>query len=318
MLTREFLAEPSSSYNTLNDCPTCWHSSFRARMNSSTKSFPGSPRSKKATQPMSRRTVLPFARPTTLQAVLDGIVARTNAKPGHDLRQVTTLKPVVAAEADLPVFAAAPPDGQVGFVYCAGQCPHVPPGEPPLIVYFRPLPGYGCEQDGVFSGAIVVYAWQHPEYPLSPKEVEWSIAHDCGCEDHEWCQLALCWENFNAIVHDDLQDLAAQYGAASDTSEIAQERYQPAGRHKAQAPPRIRQQEAKRRRPPSHRGSGQPRNPATFHLMNLMRTCRRTGSMVPTPSSRTGCTCMRKKKDGRRRTRRSLSPDCSVMRRAYL
>ena len=48
---------------------------------------------------------------------------------------------------------------------------------------------------------------------MSPKEVEWSIAHDCGCENHEWSDLSLCWQKLNAIVHDDLQDLAAQYAA---------------------------------------------------------------------------------------------------------
>jgi hypothetical protein len=236
---------------------------------------------------MSRRTILRFARPTTLQAVLDGIVARTNAKQGANLPHVTTLRPVVAGETDLPVFVDAPPDGKVGFVYCAGHSPHVPPGEPPLIVCFRPLPGHGCEEGGVFSGAIVAYAWQHPLYPLSPKEVEWSIAHDCGCESHEWSHLSECWEKLNEIADDDLQDLVAQYEAgissppgappdalplnsAHDESNISPpENGQETGRGEEQA---ANKPKHKRKTDPSHRGSGQPRKPATFHLMDLMRT----------------------------------------------
>jgi hypothetical protein len=226
---------------------------------------------------MSRRTVLPFARPTTLQAVLEGIVARTNAKPGHDLRQVTTLKPVVAEETDLPVFAAAPPDGQVGFVYCAGQCPHVPPGEPPLIVCLRPLPGHGCEQDGVFSGAIVVYAWQHEEYPMSPKEVDWSIAQDCGCEDHAWSELSVCWQKLNAIGHDNLQDLAAEYAAnlaLRDTPTEDRKKGTPAGAAKGPGPTEnqaINRRKRTRKTDPSRRGTRQPRSIPSRFLMTNMR-----------------------------------------------
>ena len=230
---------------------------------------------------MTRRTILRLARPTTLQAILDSLVSRTNTKQGPDRPQVTTLRPVVAEETDLPVFAEAPPDGKIGFVYCAGQCSYVPPGEPPVVVCFRPLPGFGCEQEGVFSGAIVVYAWQHPEYPMSPKEIEWSIAQDCGCEDHEWSDLSLCWQKVNAIAHDDLHDLVAQYEAKGDThpGELAPgSNDQPASlpsqssqgmgqgeTHAAKKPKR------KRKSDPSHRGSGEPRTIPSIYLMDMMR-----------------------------------------------
>lgn len=226
---------------------------------------------------MSRRTILRFARPTTLQAVLDGIAARTNTKQGPDLPQVTTLKPLVAEETDLPVFVDAPPDGKVGFIYCAGHCPHVPPGEPPVIVCFRPLPGFGCEEEGVFSGAIVVSVWQHPEYPMSPKEVEWSIAQDCGCEDHEWSELSLCWQKLNAIVHDDLQDLAAAYEANGDTdqSELApdangkQDSLPPVDGHGTDQSQQRAVKKPKRNRTtdPSHRGTRPPRKAPSRYLM---------------------------------------------------
>ena len=229
---------------------------------------------------MSRRTILRFARPTTLQAVLDGIVARTNAKQGPDLLQVTTLRPVVAEETDLPVFADAPPDGKIGFVYCAGQCPHVPPGEPPLVVCFRPLPGHGCEENGVFSGAIVVYAWQHPDYPMLPKEVEWSIAHDCGCEDHEWLDLSLCWQKVNAMAHDNLQDLVTAYEANGDNdqSALAASSNSEANSLPPKEGPGIGQNKkhsgkkskSKRKTDPSRRGTRQPRKAPSRYLMANM------------------------------------------------
>ena len=229
---------------------------------------------------MSRRTILRFARPTTLQTVLDGIVARTNTKQGSDRPQVTTLRPVVAEETDLPVFAEAPPDGRVGFVYCAGQCSYVPPGEPPVVVCFRPLPGFGCEREGVFSGAIVVYAWQHPDYPMSPKEVEWSIAQDCGCEDHEWSDLSLCWQKVNASAHDDLQDLVAAYMANGDTNpgelapgsngesnSLPAEDGQGVGQGEKHA---AKKPKSKRKTDPSRRGTRQPRKaPSRFLMTNM-------------------------------------------------
>ncbi|MFN8470406.1 MAG: hypothetical protein U0X20_32935 [Caldilineaceae bacterium] len=228
---------------------------------------------------MTRRTILRLARPTTLPVILDSLVSRTNTKQGADHFQVTTLKPVVAEETDLPVFAEAPPDGQVGFIYCAGLCPYMPPGEPPLIVCFRPLPGHGCEQDGVFSGAIVVYAWQHPLYPLSPKEVEWSIASDCGCEDHEWLDFSLCWQKLNAMAHDNLHDLVAEYEAkvgAPDCAPTETVNQGPAAgeanatSHTEQKP--IDHRKRSRSTDPSRRGTRQARKVETRFLMNNMRS----------------------------------------------
>ena len=214
-----------------------------------------------------------------MQAILEGIVSRTNTKQGPGVPQVTTLRPVVAAESDLPVFVDAPPDGKVGLVFCAGRCLHVPQSESPLIVCLRPLPDYGFEQDGVFSGAIVVYVWQHPDYPLSPKEVEWSIAHDCGCENHAWSELPLCWKKLNEIVHDDLQDLKAQYAAqvaagrdavGPDTAGLGALGSKPVnGPPAAPLPDKTKK---KRKAGVSHRGSGRPRKPSTFHLLDQMRT----------------------------------------------
>ena len=179
------------------------------------------------------------------------------------------------------MYARVPADGTVGLIYCEVCCPTVAPGEPPLIVCLRPLPGYGAEHNGVFSGAIVVSVWQHPEYPLSPKEVEWSIAHDCGCEDHEWSDLSVCWEKVNDIADDDLQELLAQYEANSDTNQgelapgsngqsdsLPAQESQGTGqgeKHAAKKPKR------KRKTDPSRRGSGEPRTIPSIYLMDMMR-----------------------------------------------
>jgi hypothetical protein len=257
-------------------------------VNSSAKLPSGNLRSKEIIDLMFRRTILRFARPTTMLAIIESIAARTNERQGPDLPQVTTLKPIVAQGKKVPIYAEVPPDGAIGLIYCDGACPAGPPGEPPLVVGFRPLPGHGQEHNGVFSGVIVVYIWQHEGYPLSLEEVQWSIARDCGCEKHEWLQLATCWEKMNEIVHDDLQALVKLYEAGQAaqcsyrtarpvTDPAESQENDPAaaamnsagadrcGAHSAKKPKRRRKTD------PSHRGTRKPRKASSLYLMDKMR-----------------------------------------------
>ncbi|MFN8466316.1 MAG: hypothetical protein U0X20_12235 [Caldilineaceae bacterium] len=220
---------------------------------------------------MSRNTILRFARPASLQAILEGIVDCTNAHQGPNRPQVTTLRPVVADVIELPVYAQIPADGALGLIFCEACCPTLAPGEPPLILCLRPVPGHGAEHAGIFSGAVAVSVWQHPDYPLSPKEVEWLIARNCGCENHEWSQLPLCWRKLNEMVDDDLKDLVAQYEAgigspASDPPNV------PADTESIDSVLGKGKEKETRKSNILHRGSGEPRKASTFYLLDLMRS----------------------------------------------
>jgi hypothetical protein len=156
---------------------------------------------------MPRSTILRIARACSLQALLEALVEHTNAHKRPDRSPVTTLKPVIAAPEELPIFVNSH-DCRVGLVYCEEPHPASPLGRPLLWIRFRPVPGKGVQRNGVFRGKVVVHVWQDKLYPVTTKEVEWFIAHYCGCTGHTWQVLADGWQKLSTVCEEDVLDIA--------------------------------------------------------------------------------------------------------------
>ena len=242
---------------------------------------------------MARRTLFRIAHPCCLRALLDLLVVRTNERLGPNRPQVTTLKPAVAEINELPAFIKVRANDKVGLLYSQEPSPTLPLGEPVLFISFRPVPERGWQRDGLFSGEIVVDVWRDDYYPLTQEEVEWLAADHCGCEGHYWLQVTTtCWRELQLVCEDDLVgiDLAAiasgdrshaaprtAPGTVTGTVTIPSDGNVPSDDEQAESyrPGRwytARQdRQCKRKRNGSHRGSGEPRKPYTFWLMEHMR-----------------------------------------------